>query len=699
MGDMVAMEAKYHSKCLLALYYRAKTTVHRSRPETDHEGVMSRIVLAELVLYIEETHLEEGTAPVFRLADLAKLYTTRMEHLGVALCTKVNSTRLKERLLAQLPGLRAQSKGRDVLLAFDEDIGEALGKACEQDCDTEAVHLARAAQIVRRYMFEDTDRFSGSLQGGCQEDSVPNVLVAMVNMVLDGPSIKNQSLSSSTQAALSIAQLLKFNSVKQRRKQGATKTQEPPAVRHSTSQETPLPTYVGLMLRAETRKRGLVDKLFSLGLNISYDRVLRLSAQMGNSVCQLYHIEQVVCPPTLRSNVFTTAAVDNIDHNPSATTAKNSFHGTGISLLQHPTCADEGVARSIALTGRDTGSKTVEPLPEYYTDVRPVASSVKGSTVPATSVTSLRRHNFEQHIEDEYMWLENTRSVLKDDVEACENTSWAAYHARHQYPKQPVITPTSLLPLFQESAHTVAMIRHSIDVVRNAVQHLNPVQTPVLTCDQPLFTLAKQIQWKWPDTYGEDKLVVMFGGLHIEMTALKTLGDWLQGSGWTQALVQAEITTAGTADSFLRAAHVTRTRRAHQVTAAALYILQRRAYGQYSTTNTADDEHPGSFEDWCSQREQSYPQFQYWTTVLALELSTLIYVRSLREANFSMVSFRLGFYSGLCTIVKSQQTLGMVLGLQSHHITHAEPGQEFIVPNLRCTLPYACVHLVGCYSM
>ena len=116
------------------------------------------------------------------------------------------------------------------------------------------------------------------------------------------------------------------------------------------------------------------------------------------------------------------------------------------------------------------------------------------------------------------------------------------------------------------------------------------------------------------------------------MTALKTLGDWLQRSGWTQAQVQAEITTTGTADSFLRAAHVTRTRRVHQVTAAALYILQRRAYDQYSTTNTEDDEHPGGFEYWCSQREQ----FQYWKTVLALELSTLIYVRSLREANFSM---------------------------------------------------------------
>ena len=40
--------------------------------------------------------------------------------------------------------------------------------------------------------------------------------------------------------------------------------------------------------------------------------------------------------------------------------------------------------------------------------------------------------------------------------------------------------------------------------------------------------------------------------------------DWLQGSGWTQALVQADITTAGTADSFLRAAHATRTRRANK---------------------------------------------------------------------------------------------------------------------------------------
>ena len=38
MGDMVALEAKYHSKCLLALYYRAKTTVE-AEPKTDHAKI------------------------------------------------------------------------------------------------------------------------------------------------------------------------------------------------------------------------------------------------------------------------------------------------------------------------------------------------------------------------------------------------------------------------------------------------------------------------------------------------------------------------------------------------------------------------------------------------------------------------------------------------------------------------------------
>ncbi len=104
-------------------------------------------------------------------------------------------------------------------LVFDEDVGPALGKACKGDMDSDAVVLARAAQIVRQQMFEDSKLFNGSFGENCQQESVPKILLALVTMVLEAPSIKDQIRESSTQAALSITQLMKFNSVKHTRSQ------------------------------------------------------------------------------------------------------------------------------------------------------------------------------------------------------------------------------------------------------------------------------------------------------------------------------------------------------------------------------------------------------------------------------------------------------------------------------------------------
>ena len=44
------------------------------------------------------------------------------------------------------------------------------------------------------------------------------------------------------------------------------------------------------------------------------------------------------------------------------------------------------------------------------------------------------------------------------------------------------------------------------------MEHLNPNQTPVLTMDQPLPAIAKEIQWLWPDSFSDNKYVIMIGG-------------------------------------------------------------------------------------------------------------------------------------------------------------------------------------------
>ena len=57
--------------------------------------------------------------------------------------------------------------------------------------------------------------------------------------------------------------------------------------------------------------------------------------------------------------------------------------------------------------------------------------------------------------------------------------------------------------------------------------------------------------------------IIIFGGLHINLTVLKIAETLLESSGWTGALVQAGVATSGKADSFLKASHITPTRRAH----------------------------------------------------------------------------------------------------------------------------------------
>lgn len=168
----------------------------------------------------------------------------------------MHTTRLKERLLAHFPNMCAQHQGRDILLAFKEDLGDALAKACKLDADSDAVHLARAAKIVRRHIIGEDKLFNG-FPPDCQQDSVPPVLLALVTTILEGASMKHHT-ESTIQAALSISQLLKFNSLKHRR---ADTGSIACPVRHATAQETPVPIYIGLMLHAHTRKRELVDKL------------------------------------------------------------------------------------------------------------------------------------------------------------------------------------------------------------------------------------------------------------------------------------------------------------------------------------------------------------------------------------------------------------------------------------------------------
>ena len=106
------------------------------------------------------------------------------------------------------------------------------------------------------------------------------------------------------------------------------------------------------------------------------------------------------------------------------------------------------------------------------------------------------------------------------------------------------------------------------------------------------------------------------------------LGDILEDSGWTTALIEAEVASSGTADSFLKVSHLIRTRHAHQLTLLTLQKLQQEAYMQFENSVSA--------EEWRRDMLKWSPTFMFWYLILWYDTLILIFIRAHREINFSL---------------------------------------------------------------
>jgi hypothetical protein len=183
------------------------------------------------------------------------------------------------------------------------------------------------------------------------------------------------------------------------------------------------------------------------------------------------------------------------------------------------------------------------------------------------------------------------------------------------------------ITIIPEQAHSVSMIRHTMDVVHTATNKLNSGQVPVVAFDQPLYALATLTHWNWPEHYGKSKIVIMFGGLHTEVAALKTSSSFLEGSGWCEAVTKAGLMAHGSAEALLSASHVRRCRRMHEITLLPLHILEHIAFNKYKADGGSDV----TLDSWCERQCRTYHQFAYWTCVKKLQMAVLLFVRALRE--------------------------------------------------------------------
>ena len=239
---------------------------------------------------------------------------------------------------------------------------------------------------------------------------------------------------------------------------------------------------------------------------------------MTEQACDKYREEGLACTPSLKRQMFTTAAIDNVDHNSTSNTSKSHFHGTSISPFQHPDVYNTSKHMNFHLSRQHKDKQGQFELPLYYTDISPVGTIKSNAPILQTNTDS--RDITLDSLDECKGWLTSVNSTFSgEDMLAVSNCNWAAYNEANINAE----TPSTLLPLINESINSPAMVKHCMKAIRKIIQHINPNQITIISGDQPVYALLQQIQWKYPNKFG-DNFLIMMGGLHIEMAILKALG-------------------------------------------------------------------------------------------------------------------------------------------------------------------------------
>lgn len=609
-GDLVAIEAKYHQNCYTGFNRRYDAICKQDRASENLEAATEN----ELLQFIKEE--VTGGRRIFALQDLTDMMTERLEQHGIQ--KTVNGTRLKDRVLEHFPNLTEEKGIRDRVFIVCSKTARRIISDATQTPDEEARTLLMAASILRKAVFDHdtTFKFDGSFPNGCEESSVPQRIKYFFRQLLAGP--KSSPEQENSRKILSVSQLAMLNIT---------------SLSTNLNCEPPLAVFLALKLHSETRSKKLVELLHKYALSVSYKKVLSIETRFAQAIADnTRNNADIVCPTNLHHHIFTVAALDNLDHNPTSRTASSSFHGTGISIFQFPSSQTPGLDQEcLRINAQQRGARSSEPiLPRSYTFVPPVGRNLV-TQPPVKDVQPVATSSFDEEKQHDQAWMTAVHDTLYVDSDTEKRTPamWSSYHAaRSDTVGQPEKGIEALLPLFHEKAATPEMIRHGMELVKKTTEHFNPHQVPVLVVDQPLYDLAKKMQWTFPDIFGEDKFLVMLGGLHIEMALWSTMGDLLRGSGWPETLKKAGLVkTEAAATAFLKASNVMRTRYAHQVTVMVLDSLLKRAYEDSGTEM--------ALEDWVAS-EQS-PTLKFWLLVHKYQQIIFMFIRAHRERKLELM--------------------------------------------------------------
>lgn len=147
--------------------------------------------------------------------------------------------------------------------------------------------------------------------------------------------------------------------------------------------------------------------------------------------------------------------------------------------------------------------------------------------------------------------------------------SWSSLNNRINMAS--IQTEIAYLPLWDSSPTQLSTVYTVMLSLQNLTRHLGQKNT-IVTFDQAIYKLAKEIQWKRPEQF--EDMVVRMGGFHIMLNYLGTIGKMIADAGVHELLVDAGLYSDVTIGSILKGKQYKRAIRAHKLLREALGVCE-----------------------------------------------------------------------------------------------------------------------------
>ena len=331
--DAVAIDIKYHKKC----WARNVTSVLRKGASNkSNSSCAGSAEIATEVEFLDLTKkiLKDGQVPTMAELETAYVNILKSNNATSPPCSRKT---LKRLISPQIPEVefhkpRRLNESERLTIKKTRDAAVQFSEESNLERSEEIKILYDAAAILRKCINKSKKWvFTGCLDSTSNEN-FPDELYCFFKWIVQGPkttiSVEEKS-SEVHKRAVSLAQSTISLTLTERQ----AKNKKSEVVK--ATREMPQQLGVGLAIHQAFRSKEIIKILHGFGFSVEYNRLLRVEAQIEQSVIRrMEQNDGIYLPPDIVLGRHVFFAVDNVDFSEDTHDRRKTFHGTAMAIYQ-----------------------------------------------------------------------------------------------------------------------------------------------------------------------------------------------------------------------------------------------------------------------------------------------------------------------------------------------------------------------------